>query len=166
MQFTHAGPGWVISKENGVSQRSINELLTKLRRRIYEDVRLDPMIQIHGDYGRPPASNPFWQHHRACLYDCPTLREGPYPRPAAKAVSTPWHPSDYEEWCGRCGVLPHRRSLSWKPLETWSRMNRGLPSGEAYAHHIIYAVLVGFTFVIAEIDWRKIILDVLAKDPL
>jgi len=163
--FTRGSPASEIAKEAGVSIRSINELLIKLRQRVFEDARLDPLRAAHGEYQRPPADSDFWESHRACLYDCPTLRGGDFPKPIAKPVSTPWHPFDYDRWCGRCGILPHRRHPFWRPLETWSRINNGLPKA-TYAHHVIYLTLVGYTQIMAPMNWRELILRVLEKDPI
>ncbi len=163
--FTRGSPASEIAKDAGMSVRSINELLVKLRRRVFEDAKLDPMRLAHGDYERPPADNPFWQSHRACLYDCPTLRRGEYPMPSAKAVSTPWHPPGFDAWCGLCGIILHRRHPFWTPLEVWSRINNGLPKA-SYAHHVIYLTLVGYTQIIVPSNWRDLILNALARDPL
>lgn len=163
--FTQGIPSPEIARATGLSLRSINELLIKLRRRVFEDVRLDPFRLVHGEYNRPPADSIFWEKYRACLYDCPTLRAEVYPEPAAKAVNTLWHPPDYEEWCSECGILHHRRHPYWGPLEVWSRINHGLPKA-TFAHHVIYVVLLGYTQIIRPIDWRQMILDVLARDPL
>jgi hypothetical protein len=165
LMFTHGSPASEIASETSVSLRSINELLIRLRRRVFEDATLDPLRQAHGEYGRPPADHPFWQQHRSCLYDCPTLLMEHYPKPVAKSVSTAWHPEGYEEWCGECGVLPARRHPFWMPLEVWSRINKGLPK-ETYAHHVIYLMLVGYTQILMPMDWQKMILDALSRNPL
>ena len=163
--FTQGSPASEIARETGLSLRSVNELLIKLRRRVFEDEKLDPYRQVHGDYGRPEADSIFWEKYRNCLYDCPTLRGQGYPEPSAKTISTPWHSPHYNEWCGECGILLHRRHRFWRPLEVWSRINNGLPKA-TFAHHVIYLNLVGYTQIIAPMDWRQLILNALARDPL
>lgn len=59
----------------------------------------------------------------------------------------------------------HRRHPFWRPLETWSRINNGLPKA-TYAHHVIYLTLVGYTQVMAPMNWRELILRVLESDPI
>jgi hypothetical protein len=150
----------------GISVRTAGTLLTKLRIRLYKDKRMSPMRSTYAMAPQLEPDNQFWVHYRECLYDCPSLKMTPYPRP----ISKPFHrhgslEKDWDEWCGLCGILLHRRHRFWGPLEGWSKRNNGL-SQEHFAYHANYVAEIGYIAIVAEVDWYSLILDVLKSDPL